>query len=99
MLNHWLQLVVITPVMLYTGWPIHRINHSQPLYRRDGGQRLARAGTQPVTRSRLAGHAVPAGESMVHPWVVRAVETHRLSTLGDMVTELARTRRGLAAGG
>jgi Cu+-exporting ATPase len=25
MLNHWLQLVLITPVMLYTGWPIHRI--------------------------------------------------------------------------
>ncbi|MFB7171906.1 heavy metal translocating P-type ATPase [Streptomyces sp. NPDC056254] len=23
MLNHWLQLVLITPVMLYTGWPIH----------------------------------------------------------------------------
>ncbi|NGN62498.1 heavy metal translocating P-type ATPase [Streptomyces sp. A7024] len=24
MLSHWLQLVLITPVMLYTGWPIHR---------------------------------------------------------------------------
>ncbi len=24
LLNHWLQLVLITPVMLYTGWPIHR---------------------------------------------------------------------------
>ncbi|MFF4576601.1 heavy metal translocating P-type ATPase [Streptomyces sp. NPDC001410] len=24
MLNHWLQLVLITPVMFYTGWPIHR---------------------------------------------------------------------------
>ncbi|MEU1925096.1 heavy metal translocating P-type ATPase [Streptomyces albogriseolus] len=23
LLNHWLQLVLITPVMLYTGWPIH----------------------------------------------------------------------------
>ncbi|KUL22175.1 heavy metal translocating P-type ATPase [Streptomyces regalis] len=23
MLNHWLQLALITPVMLYTGWPIH----------------------------------------------------------------------------
>ncbi|MFD8501252.1 heavy metal translocating P-type ATPase [Streptomyces sp. NPDC059687] len=23
MLNHWLQLVLITPVMFYTGWPIH----------------------------------------------------------------------------
>jgi len=22
--NHWFQLVLITPVMLYTGWPIHR---------------------------------------------------------------------------
>ncbi|MFF7643955.1 heavy metal translocating P-type ATPase [Streptomyces canus] len=24
MLNHWLQLALITPVMFYTGWPIHR---------------------------------------------------------------------------
>jgi Cu+-exporting ATPase len=24
MLNHWLQLALITPVMVYTGWPIHR---------------------------------------------------------------------------
>jgi len=24
LLNHWFQLVLITPVMLYTGWPIHR---------------------------------------------------------------------------
>ncbi|MDQ0958125.1 Cu+-exporting ATPase [Streptomyces sp. B4I13] len=23
MLNHWLQLALITPVMLYTGWPVH----------------------------------------------------------------------------
>ncbi|KUL21111.1 heavy metal translocating P-type ATPase [Streptomyces regalis] len=25
MLNHWLQLALITPVMFYTGWPVHRI--------------------------------------------------------------------------
>ncbi|HEY5879227.1 MAG TPA: heavy metal translocating P-type ATPase [Nakamurella sp.] len=25
LLNHWVQLALITPVMLYTGWPIHRI--------------------------------------------------------------------------
>ena len=24
LLSHWLQLVLITPVMVYTGWPIHR---------------------------------------------------------------------------
>ena len=24
LLNHWTQLVLITPVMFYTGWPIHR---------------------------------------------------------------------------
>jgi len=24
LLDHWLQLVLITPVMVYTGWPIHR---------------------------------------------------------------------------
>jgi Cu+-exporting ATPase len=25
LLNHWLQLALITPVMFYTGWPVHRI--------------------------------------------------------------------------
>ena len=24
LLNHWVQLALITPVMFYTGWPIHR---------------------------------------------------------------------------
>ena len=24
LLNHWVQLALITPVMVYTGWPIHR---------------------------------------------------------------------------
>src|SRR6516162_5160974 len=24
LLNHWVQLMLITPVMFYTGWPIHR---------------------------------------------------------------------------
>ncbi|MGH9249321.1 MAG: heavy metal translocating P-type ATPase [Acidimicrobiales bacterium] len=24
LLNHWMQLALITPVMVYTGWPIHR---------------------------------------------------------------------------
>jgi P-type Cu+ transporter len=24
LLSHWLQLVLITPVMFYTGWPVHR---------------------------------------------------------------------------
>ena len=33
LLNHWMQLALITPVMFYTGWPIHRIGwlaHSAP---------------------------------------------------------------------
>src|SRR5260221_8573250 len=24
LLNHWVQAALITPVMFYTGWPIHR---------------------------------------------------------------------------
>ena len=24
LLNHWVQLVLVTPVMVYTGWPVHR---------------------------------------------------------------------------
>ena len=26
-LNHWFQLILITPVMFYTGWPIHHAQH------------------------------------------------------------------------
>ncbi|MBD0839441.1 heavy metal translocating P-type ATPase [Streptomyces sp. TRM68416] len=33
MLDHWLQLALITPVMLYTGWPIHRIGWLTLLHR------------------------------------------------------------------
>jgi Cu+-exporting ATPase len=24
LINHWLQLALITPVMVWVGWPIHR---------------------------------------------------------------------------
>jgi cation transport ATPase len=33
LLNHWVQLALITPVMLYTGWPIHRIGWLALLHR------------------------------------------------------------------
>ena len=35
LLNRWVQLALITPVMVYTGWPIHRtgwlaLRHRRP---------------------------------------------------------------------
>ena len=33
LLNHWVQLALITPVMFYTGWPIHRIGWLALLHR------------------------------------------------------------------
>jgi Cu+-exporting ATPase len=33
LLNHWLQLALITPVMFYAGWPIHRIGWLALLHR------------------------------------------------------------------
>jgi len=31
--NHWVQLALITPVMLYSGWPIHRIGWLSLIHR------------------------------------------------------------------
>ena len=34
LLNHWLQLALITPVMFYSGWPIHRTGWLSLAHRR-----------------------------------------------------------------
>ncbi len=53
LLNHWVQLALITPVMFYTGWPVHRtgwlaLAHRSPdmnsLITRDQGQGRDRPG-------------------------------------------------------
>src|SRR5713101_714558 len=43
--NHWLQLALITPVMFYSGWPIHRTGWLSLLYRQAEMNSLITLGT------------------------------------------------------
>jgi P-type Cu+ transporter len=45
LLNHWLQLALITPVMIYTGWPIHRTGWLALLHRSADMNSLITLGT------------------------------------------------------
>ncbi|HJX12983.1 MAG TPA: cupredoxin domain-containing protein, partial [Dehalococcoidales bacterium] len=45
LLNRWLQLVLITPVMLYSGWPIHRTGWLTLLHRTADMNTLITIGT------------------------------------------------------
>ena len=45
LLNHWLQLALITPVMFYSGWPIHRIGWLSLVHRTAEMNALITVGT------------------------------------------------------
>ena len=45
LLNHWLQLALITPVMFYSGWPIHRTGWLTLLHRQAEMNSLITLGT------------------------------------------------------
>ena len=45
LLNHWLQLALITPVMFYSGWPIHRIGWLSIVHRSAEMNSLITVGT------------------------------------------------------
>jgi Cu+-exporting ATPase len=45
LLNHWVQLALITPVMFYTGWPIHRIGWLSLVHRNADMNSLITIGT------------------------------------------------------
>ena len=56
LLNHWLQLALITPVMFYTGWPIHRIGWLALAHRAAEMNSLITLGTTRRVRLQPAGH-------------------------------------------
>ncbi len=45
LLNHWLQLALITPVMFYSGWPIHRTGWLSMMHRSAEMNALITVGT------------------------------------------------------
>ena len=49
LLNHWVQLALITPVMFYTGWPIHRIGWLALLHRSAEMNSRSRSAPPPPT--------------------------------------------------
>ncbi|MGW5193392.1 heavy metal translocating P-type ATPase [Kribbella sp. NPDC004138] len=60
MLNHWLQLALITPVMLYTGWPIHRIGWLTLMHRGADMNSLITLGTSAAYGYSLLVTVVPS---------------------------------------
>src|SRR5437763_1481443 len=70
LLNHWFQLVLITPVMFYTGWPIHRTGWLTLAHRAADMNTLITLGTSAAHGYSLlvtaAAGALPAGVRAVH---------------------------------
>jgi len=58
--NHWLQLVLITPVMFYSGWPIHRTGWLSLLHRQAEMNSLITLGSSAAFAYSLVVTAAPA---------------------------------------
>ena len=58
--NHWLQLALITPVMFYSGWPIHRTGWLSLLHRQAEMNSLITLGSSAAFGYSLAVTAAPA---------------------------------------
>ena len=52
LLNHWFQLALITPVMFYSGWPIHRTGWLSIAHRSAEMNALITVGTAPPSGTR-----------------------------------------------
>jgi Cu+-exporting ATPase len=59
LLNHWLQLVLIAPVYLYAGWPIHRIGWLSLMHRAAEMNALITVGTTAAFAYSLFVTALP----------------------------------------
>ena len=59
LLNHWVQLALITPVMLYAGWPIHRTGWLALRHRTADMNTLITVGHDRRLRLQPGGHRLP----------------------------------------
>ena len=98
MLNHWLQLALITPVMFYTGWPIHRIGWLTLRHRAADMNSLITLGTVAAySYSALvtfAPHLLPANVREVYFEAVGVILT--LILLGRLIEARAKAGTGEA---
>jgi P-type Cu+ transporter len=98
LLNHWFQLALITPVMFYTGWPIHRTGWLALSHRSADMNSLITLGTFAAYGYSLvvtlAPALVPAGVRAVYFETTGVVLT--LILLGRLIETRAKAGTGQA---
>jgi Cu+-exporting ATPase len=96
--NHWLQLALITPVMLYSGWPIHRTGWLSLLHRQAEMNSLITLGSSAAFGYSLivtvAPGILPAGLRDVYFEAVGVIIT--LILLGRLFEARAKAGTGAA---
>jgi Cu+-exporting ATPase len=98
LLNHWFQLALITPVMLYTGWPIHRTGWLTLRHRTADMNTLVSIGTMAAFGYSLvvtvAPGVLPEGLRQVYYEAVGVILT--LILLGRLLEAIAKGGTGEA---
>jgi len=98
LLNHWFQLALITPVMAYTGWPVHRIGWLALSHRSADMNSLITLGTTAAYGYSLvitlAPGLVPAGVRGVYYETTGVILT--LIMLGRLIETRAKAGTGQA---
>ncbi|MGE5288609.1 MAG: heavy metal translocating P-type ATPase [Micromonosporaceae bacterium] len=98
LLNHWVQLALITPVMFYTGWPIHRTGWLALSHRSADMNSLITLGTVAAYSYSLlvtvAPTLLPAGVRDVYFEAVGVILT--LILLGRLIETRAKAGTGQA---
>jgi len=98
LLNHWVQLALITPVMFYTGWPIHRTGWLALAHRSADMNSLITIGTAAAYGYSLlvtaAPGLLPAGVREVYFETTGVILT--LIVLGRLIETRAKAGTGQA---
>ena len=98
LLNHWMQLALITPVMFYTGWPIHRTGWLALSHRSADMNTLITIGTAAAYGYSLvvtlAPDLLPAGVGGVYYETTGVILT--LILLGRLIETRAKAGTGQA---
>jgi P-type Cu+ transporter len=98
LLNHWVQLALITPVMFYTGWPIHRTGWLALAHRSADMNSLITIGTSAAYGYSLLATAapglLPAGVREVYFETTGVILT--LIVLGRLIETRAKAGTGQA---
>jgi Cu+-exporting ATPase len=98
LLNHWVQLALITPVMFYTGWPVHRTGWLALSHRSADMNSLITLGTTAAYGYSLlvtvAPGLVPAGMRGVYYETTGVILT--LILLGRLIETRAKAGTGQA---